>query len=175
MKIALISIITISLLITAISFIPKDRLIQTNATDIELSDYDFNKIIVHEFESGHSAENSVKIMKTPVGKSSCNIIITFNNYKNDDLYKICNLEVRIKPKSKVKLESVHCDYGTDSKNYFEFQDNTFTANSEDYLYIEVMVSDYSSDSIDCDIKYDINGRFTHPIKGKITFSTQIVI
>lgn len=178
-KIMPISILLAALLITTVFYIcNRDELITTSEKDVYPNPTDdsvFSRGIIHQFKSGHSAENSVLITKTPMGNSSCNIVITFNNHGDHDLYKISDLEFSIRPKDGVTLDSVSCDSGTDSQNFFEFQDNTFTANSDDYLHLNITVSDYYSDGIVCDLKYNINGRFTHPIKEKCGFGTSISV
>ncbi len=145
-----ISIIIIIILILTIGFLYlKDELISTNSKDIEFSDNDFNRVLVHDFKSGHSVKSSLKITKTSVADSSdYNIAVTFNNYQNSEAYKINNLEINIKPNADVTLKSAYHDDGVSSKNMFEFSNNTFTVTSKsDSLYVNLIVSNYYSNSI----------------------------
>lgn len=176
-KLLPISILLAALLITTVCYIcNRDELILTSEKDVYPPGGSvFSRIIIHQFKSGHSADNSIQITKTPMGNSSCDIMITFNNGEDHGLYKISGLEFSIRPEDGVTLDSVYCDSGTDSQSFFEFHDNTFTANSDDYLHLNITVSDYYSGGIVCDLKYNINGRFTHPIKGKEAFSTSISV
>lgn len=155
--VSIVIIIILTLVICCFYF--NDELISTNSKDIEFSDNDFNRVLVHDFKSGYSVESSLKITKAPIYDSSdYNIVVTFNNYRNNDAYEIENLEINIKPNSDVTLQSVYFDDGVSSKSVFQFSNNIFNAKSKsDYLHLNIIVSNYYSDSIEFDIGYDIYG------------------
>lgn len=174
-KIVPISAAIIILLIAALFFYIRneDELVTSEETDMELNN-GVNRSIVHEYKSGNTAENSILVTKTDKGQQNFNITITFNNHQNADIYKIHDLRVEIKPESNVLLESVYYDSNSGSKSVYSFPDNTFSANSDDYLFIDLNVKNYFNESVVIDLEYNIGGSLIHPVKNS-EYHTQIVI
>ncbi len=173
-KIVPISAAIIILLIAAFFFLRnEDELVTSEETDMELNN-GINRSIVHEYKSGNTAENSILVTKTDKGQQNYNITITFNNQQNADIYKIHDLRVQIKPESNVFLESVYYDSNSGSESVYSFTDNTFSANSDDYLFIDLNVKNYFNESVVIDLEYNIGGSLIHPVKNE-EYHTQIVV
>ncbi|MBP1533306.1 hypothetical protein [Ruminococcus sp.] len=154
-------LLTVVLFISfAIYQIKKESLV-TSFRNIEFSENDTVKVATHTLNNGECIESSVRITKNPIANSNdYNIIVIFSNHEENDNYKIENLTIKINSQNSTKIKSIYYDDGKNSgisndninsKTDFRFE------SSSNYIYLNIVVTDYSEDSMGFDLNYDING------------------
>ena len=139
-------LLTVVLFISfAIYQIKKESLV-TSFRNIEFSENDTVKVATHTLNNGECIESSVRITKNPIANSNdYNIIVIFSNHEENDNYKIESIYYDDGKNSGISNDNIN------SKTDFRFE------SSSNYIYLNIVVTDYSEDSMGFDLNYDING------------------